>query len=501
MSHQQGPHAGLSDEPGAFSSADKRGAGLAFLGLSGLTVLAWLAITIQYPLPTYYLEPHYFLGKEPGAFASPAVLTTTALLLLISAAYLAGFWILERLKTITWPVKTGILLAGLGGGLANVPAYPIHGIDVIVYLVQLRWTFVYGWNPYVTGPYPQMAQDAWAGLVEPYFLHPLIYGPNWLALGRVATLLSGLDDLLKALLAYKLFSLIFLAVVAGLLAMWQVEAKRRWQVLFLFLANPLVLFEVAGNGHNDIILAGFLVLAVMSLLRQSWLALPALTASALVKVVTLPLFPLFLWEMWRRYPARARIAASAVAAAGVALVLVGPFWHNGLMITGWLKALRVVNIIKTSSLVSIVTEALAGSDGLILAARAIFAALFLVVAILLIRSQRPVEQRIAFTLLASYFLVSNYFPWYLVPVFAVLCLRPSPADRGFILLASLIGLLLTPFDVWAWGNSGWSSLLIHIVQAILVLLPLAIYPLTARSAGSEMEVSPVIQAQRPVTRS
>jgi hypothetical protein len=85
----------------------------------------------------------------------------------------------------------------------------------------------------------------------------------------------------------------------------------------LFLWNPLVITESAMGGHNDTCMMLFALLAIWLHLR-GWKAgaVVALTLSALVKVITAPLVPLYMLMIWRRSPDW-KHAASFLARAGI----------------------------------------------------------------------------------------------------------------------------------------------------------------------------------------
>ena len=74
-----------------------------------------------------------------------------------------------------------------------------------------------------------------------------------------------------------------------------------------FAWNPLILLESAGNGHNDILMVFFLLLAVyFAASDRPWLVIPALVLSISTKFVPVLVFPFFLLylirreETWRR---------------------------------------------------------------------------------------------------------------------------------------------------------------------------------------------------------
>jgi hypothetical protein len=90
--------------------------------------------------------------------------------------------------------------------------------------------------------------------------------------------------------------------------------------------NPVVLWSVAGDGHNDIVMMTPVLLGFYLLPRRTFFALPAVAAGALVKASALLFLPLFAVYLWRRGYNKVLIAGSAVTAALLAGVLIAPFW-------------------------------------------------------------------------------------------------------------------------------------------------------------------------------
>jgi hypothetical protein len=99
----------------------------------------------------------------------------------------------------------------------------------------------------------------------------------------------------------------------------------------LFFAwNPLVLFEIAGNGHNDSIMTAFMMLGVLWLIvGPRWASLPGLAAAVLTKVPAVLLGPLMLAGVLRS-DALSRSVRAAALGLGASLVLAvvsyAPFW-------------------------------------------------------------------------------------------------------------------------------------------------------------------------------
>src|SRR5689334_23887941 len=248
--------------------------------LSGLSLLGWAGLARWYGLADHYARPGFALDKIP--FYSPQMVFTTLVFVLLCALYAAIYWLLCRASTLSATIK--LALAGLAGGagVANILTYPIGAIDLFSYLGQLKLPFYYGQNPYLVTFLPGFAGDPLAKLAA-FLEWPVIYGPAWVVLAGWPLALAGFGDLLRLLIVYKAVSFLFLLFGGWCIASCQGDARRGWMGAYLFVANPLVLFEAVGNAHNDVMMAAFVLAAVCALRRRSRLALPLLLIAALIK--------------------------------------------------------------------------------------------------------------------------------------------------------------------------------------------------------------------------
>ncbi|HEV2105550.1 MAG TPA: glycosyltransferase 87 family protein [Candidatus Eisenbacteria bacterium] len=118
--------------------------------------------------------------------------------------------------------------------------------------------------------------------------------------------------------AMKLWIALHDLALCALLAWWCGRAgpdgRGRPLDAIVYAWNPLPVIEYAGSGHHDPTALVWLVLALAVRDTRPLLSALALAAGALVKLVPLLALP-FLWARW---PWRARLAALAVLAAGLA---------------------------------------------------------------------------------------------------------------------------------------------------------------------------------------
>jgi hypothetical protein len=161
---------------------------------------------------------------------------------------------------------------------------------------------------------------------------PSAYGPGWETLAAGAARLAG-NSIVANVIAFKLLPGLFLAgsiaIVAAILR--RVAPEQALASTLLLAWNPVVWYETLGNGHNDvpmvfwILLAGWLVMKR----RYTWASL-ALMMGTLFKFIPILLLPAVVCIAWRNLGTpRLRWRFVLLTGAGCALVLVlayAPFW-------------------------------------------------------------------------------------------------------------------------------------------------------------------------------
>lgn len=239
---------------------------------------------------------------------------------------LAAVWRRPRAVVPAW------LLFGFP--LLFVPAlmlmYPPTAVDMFHYQADARTFWIHNQNPLVVPPSanPYLVAQSWADMPSPY-------GPLWSLLTFAPALLAG-EHYVAGLLGFKLLAGAFYLGSAWLL--WRLVARVQpgWQTVavVLFAWNPWIALRTLGNGHNDIVMMFFVLLALERTERRDWLlAFPALALSVLVKFATALLVPMLLWYAWHHIPGtmrqRARTLLPGVAGALVVTVLCyAPFWQG-----------------------------------------------------------------------------------------------------------------------------------------------------------------------------
>jgi hypothetical protein len=277
-----------------------------------------------------------FEALFPTAAVSLEQLTTLLSIFWIASflLYFTAFLVLRALPGGWWavPVVLGFTL------LFQATFFLMPGTfttDLFSYVMYGYIPRVYELNPYiyVPGYFPGNRMTSWIHPI--WYYTPSIYGPVWLDLSVWLTGFIKDRSLVDQALAYRLVSNVAHLANLGLVGLLLRKlAPPKAAALFLLIAwNPLLLFEIAGSGHNDSAMLLFVLLAaLLAVYRRHLLAVVALTAGALVKLTPVLLLPLLLvhWAAQRRdWPAQLRrLALGGLVSLAVAVALYLP-WYSG----------------------------------------------------------------------------------------------------------------------------------------------------------------------------
>jgi hypothetical protein len=521
-----------SATPGDPSAAADRRSGVTgeiiLLVVSLVAVACWVGLYRWYGLFENRNNTHFAFEKVPGQFDSPVLRRTLALFIAVSVLYAVGYWVIRRAPRVSRAIKLGVAVSVLGPGAINVILYPVGALDVFNYMIEIKLAYHYDVNPYLE-TFKAFRRDSFA---LPAFLVDtrLFYGPVWLLVSWLPGAVVGYTDVIQSLLAMKVLNAVLLGLTG--LAIYRYHGKderRRWLAVYAFLANPLILFEGLANAHNDVMMTCFLVGALVALRGRSELAGALLAASALVKFFTAALAPLFvLVVLLRRWSPRRILVAVGLTAVTVVLAC-APFWAGGRMVDGLRKGTEASQQMDHVSVYSLAQQyerrqeiaELTRKDPKVALAKnylasrklspeakerlqRIFIGIFAVVGLLLLvglRRGRPPEAVAVDTLILFSLLLTNLYPWYLIPVIAVLALRRDRIGTGYLLVGTVFGLAYYPFYVWAHFNSGWEKFHVHLFLALFLTVPMLGYlvaevgrwgvgaVLARQRAGRESEVT------------
>jgi hypothetical protein len=275
--------------------------GLVRLGV--LTTLVYVALV-------FYPDRPYRVAREAAAWAA-----LFALLFL----HLHGARQLRAAPQggVRWIVGFFALLV-----IAAVCVWPFDSADLYLYANAGHLESRYGLNPYVHVPTDvpgwrrdPMFTDLWMDQPFPYgflFAH-LARVVAWLGHGSVALTVS----------LFKVVNALALGVTGWLVF----STSRRLQhprpdvSLYLLLFSPFLLIHHIANGHNDLLLGLFVVLALrLAVDGRPAGAVAALACGVLVKLVAAAVLPFVVVFLVRRHGWRRTIVGLVAGAAVLALV-------------------------------------------------------------------------------------------------------------------------------------------------------------------------------------
>jgi hypothetical protein len=220
-----------------------------------------------------------------------------------------------------------ILAFSLIFGLTLIWLYPVTATDLFQYVMRARVRVVYNANP-MTVPPSRFPDDSLLPFVGEWKDTLSPYGPAWeLLAAGVAAL--GFSGPVSGALAYKTVTLLAYLACIGILSRGTGGDTR---ALVFFAWNPLVLLQGLGNGHNDVVMLGWLLLALVSWERfGNWLiATVALSLAVLTKASAGLMVPLLVVSVlseqrtWRRRGIV--LIGMAAAGAGLTILTYLSFW-------------------------------------------------------------------------------------------------------------------------------------------------------------------------------
>jgi hypothetical protein len=222
------------------------------------------------------------------AFLWPATLLGVNLLAL-SAVYALGLLFLARTRGETRRTLA-IVLGGAVLFQATLALMPgLFSQDVFSYIAYGRLAAQYDLNPYIWPP--SVVRDAsLAWVADVWRTYPSPYGPlsanlQWL-LANVGSGLSIADQALVYRGVANVLLLVNLALAWPLLG--RIAPTQRLTAFAALAWNPLLLFEVAGNAHNDVLMVTFCLFGLLVFKARSrgvW-ACVALSLGTLVKYLS-----------------------------------------------------------------------------------------------------------------------------------------------------------------------------------------------------------------------
>jgi len=304
--------------------------------------LIYLVFTLPFLLSRYYAVNPPVDYTKLTHYSALGMIAFIAGIITLFIFYVAGLHTLQYHGTEESNLSFVLISAGIFA-LILLFSYPQTAIDLFVYAIRSRGWGLYGLSPFATSPDAFPGADPWLGLAGEWADAASPYGPIWEWLSLGAFYMTGGNYLVH------LFVLKFISVLTYFGSAWLVYKTLRlirpqWAVVgtAFFAWNPLVLFESIQNGHNDIVMVFFLILAIWAYVRlmqvpnekaQIRLAsifIIAFTCSILIKFITLLVLPFFLLGLslkqksWARRILVVIIYGSAIVL--LSILVMAPYW-------------------------------------------------------------------------------------------------------------------------------------------------------------------------------
>jgi hypothetical protein len=193
------------------------------------------------------------------------------------------FWGLSILHRRVPSRSAGQLVVGvhLLSQMALLLPPGLFASDLFSYLIYGRIAGLYGGNPYVTPP-SEFPQDPMLSWVSSNGRFPSVYGPLWTWLCVPVTRLLDPLDPIQQTVAFKLFMdaifVLDLAMVwwlAGRIGAGRRSPSARLTAFAVFAWNPLLLLELGGSAHNEVVVLTFVLISIVALAAMPGLRLGA----------------------------------------------------------------------------------------------------------------------------------------------------------------------------------------------------------------------------------
>jgi len=393
---------------------------------------------------------------------------------LLPVIYMLSYFLLTKYKVIPLFIKISLLFACIISAVLNILTHPIGAPDIFNYIINCKMAYFYHLNPYIHTFREYFKYDPLIGYTT--LSHSTLpYGPLWLLLCYISFHISGFSSILSMLLCYKSFNFIFLIFIAIVIYHYE-DKDRKWISLYLFMGNPVILFEGIVNGHNDLIMTFFFIYSIFKLRENSFFTLPLFTMGSIVKIFILPLLPLFLVEMIRRKWSVNKIISSYILSVLIIICLFIPFRDRN-VIKGMIGGMNSYHETQGLSTYAILREYMKTYkiDGIsyVKFIWGFIFILFLIAEIFFIKGR--VEDRAVDILLFFLINISLLYPWYLIPVFTLISLSKDKTGLFYLFAGTFTGMLFYPLSVWLWRFTVIPDFSVYLCLSVIMILPVIIF--------------------------
>lgn len=248
---------------------------------------------------------------------------------LIAFALYGAAVLLARGLRARW-LAVGVVAAGLGYAALFVPINPVGAQDIYHNVFDARILWTYGDNPNAVPPvaYPD---DPLFPSVVAWSEFASVYGPVWYVVSGAALAYGG-ENLRDNVIGHKVLTAAFLLGTAAFAYLIAEQLRRGSGVAALVVVawNPLLLFETAGNAHNDIVMVFFAMASLYALVSRRWLWVFPLLALSVATKYGMALLgpPMLVWMLRQPDVPKRRVWRSVGLGALVGALVYLPFFQG-----------------------------------------------------------------------------------------------------------------------------------------------------------------------------
>jgi len=313
----------------------------------------------------------------------------------------------------------------IGGALAFMIVFlfmaPLDARDIYDNIFHGRILGVYGANPFrdVISSFPH----------DPFFQYPWwknspsAYGPLWETLAGITAWSAG-NGIIANILAFKILPGIFhlMSIVVVVSFLRGIQPQHALSGALLLGWNPVLLYETWGNGHNDIAMMFWVLLAALWISRRQYsLGILSLVAGTLIKFIPVLLIPaamLIGYHSFENLKGRFWfIAKTSLAGALLIIIAYIPFW-DGMATFSIARRMQMFTTSMPAVMYGILKPDLGWSEAARLVSLGALGLLAIFTLIQTLRAQRQESTqgflRTAFNILAFYLMVTCLWfqQWY-----------------------------------------------------------------------------------------
>lgn len=299
-----------------------------FLLLGFLSEIAYLFFWVVRFFPFPAKSPYDLLKNNSNFGVVLGILLVVFVLYILASRQISLFQVSPKL----------ILGFAVLFNLTLVFILPVASDDVFSYISESRVVSKYRSNPYYI-PYDEFKDDILYSKIKTVWSKDVTnYGPLFTVFGTALSFIGG-DNLLLNVYLFKTAFVVF-----NLLVAWLVYKVTKSKVsLVLYSWNPLILFEISLNAHNDILMVMFFVLSLYFLFKDNSLKSHLISGvllilSVLVKYFTaifIPFYLVFSLVTLRNKLEKIKFLILSVFCGLLTVVLIFfPFWKSPAILSG-----------------------------------------------------------------------------------------------------------------------------------------------------------------------